>query len=125
MPASTDALLDGTECIQQCIPGTDMKLAVLISLFAQIAGVSTDTNSLISGAKCIQQCIPEGMMLAVLVSLASQIVSGGGTGGSGGAVTCGNGAPTSTPSSGCGIYIQLDSTPPGLYWSYFGGQWNA
>lgn len=124
MAADTNALMSDARCIQQCIPGSDMKLAILISLFAQIAGVPTDTNSLMAGAVCIQQCIPGAdMKLAVLISLLNQISGGGSVGG--GNVTCGTGAPTSTPSSGCGIYIQTDSVPPGQQFLYYNGSWHG
>ena len=121
--SATDALMNDAKCIVDCIPGSDMKLAVLISLFAKIANVSTNTDSLIDGAKCIEYCIPgTDMKLAVLISLASQIAGGGG--GVGGSVTCGNGAPSTAPSGGCGLYIQTDSVPPGQIWGYYNGQWN-
>lgn len=46
------------------------------------------------------------------------------TSSSGGGITSGAGAPTSTPSSGSGIYIQTDSVPPGLQWEYYSGAWH-
>lgn len=110
-------------CIQQCIPGTDYKLAVLIKLFATLANVPTDTASLLAGTECIFQCIPgPDMKLAVLISLLDQIAGGGSVSGSG--VTCGTGAPTSTPASGCGLYIQTDSVPGGKLWLYYSGDWH-
>jgi len=73
MPTATDTLMADARCIEICIPGEDMKLAVLISLFARIAGVSANTDSLIAGAGCIADCIPGAdMKLAVLISLAQQ-----------------------------------------------------
>jgi hypothetical protein len=123
--STTDALMDDARCIEQCIPGTDMKLAVLISLFARIAGVSADTNSLMDGARCIQQCVPgEDMKLAILISLLSQIAGGGGSGGLGGGITCGTGVPTSTPATGCGIYVQTDSIPDPTIFYYYNGAWH-
>ena len=118
MPTATDSLMSDAKCIDSCIP-PGMQLSVLISLFAQIAGVSTDTNSLMAGATCINSCIPQGMQLSVLVSLAMQIVSGGGAG-----VACGNGAPTSTPSSSCAFYIQTDGVPAGVIWEWYNGAWH-
>jgi hypothetical protein len=123
MAADTNALMNDAKCIEQCMP-RGMQLPVLISLFAQIAGVSVDTNSLIDGAKCIEQCVPQGFQLPILISLLNQIVSGGGSISGGGNVTCGAGVPTSTPSSGCGIYQQTDSIPPGLMWQYYSGAWH-
>lgn len=125
MPSTTDTLMDGAKCIEYCIPGADMKLAVLISLFAQIAGVSANTDSLIAGATCIQQCIPgTDMKLAVLISLVSSITGGGsGGGGSTSVVSRGNGEPTAaTPGF---LYLQLDSVPAGIiWWKDANGNWN-
>jgi hypothetical protein len=121
MAADTNVLINDAKCIAECVPGGDMKLAILISLFAKIAGVSTDTNALIDGAKCIYACVPgTDMKLSILISLASQAISGGPNG----LVSCGAGAPTSTPSSGCAMYIQTDSIPPGVVWQYYGGVWH-
>lgn len=41
-------------------------------------------ETLVADAVCINSCIPQGMQLAVLIYLASQIVASGGTGGGGG-----------------------------------------
>lgn len=79
MSAQTDTYVQEAACINACIPRGD-QLAVLIYLFAQIAGVTTDPNTLMQQAACINNCIPMGMQLPVLVYLASQITSGGGSG---------------------------------------------
>ena len=67
----------GARCIEPCVP-QGMELSVLISIFAQIAGVSTDPNSLMAGAVCIDRCIPKGIQDAALISILNQIVEGGG-----------------------------------------------
>lgn len=36
----------------------------------------------------------------------------------------GAGAPVAPPAGAEAIYIQTDSVPPGLYWSYYGGAWH-
>ena len=72
MSASTDSLSNLSVCIDRCTP-QGMKLAVLIVLAAQIAGVSTDPGVLQQNARCYLQCIPPRMKLSVLVSLAQQI----------------------------------------------------
>jgi len=46
--------------------------------------------------------------------------NGGGTGT--GTVSSGNGAPSSTPTSAA-LYVQLDSTPPGVIWYWNGSAW--
>ena len=114
--ASTDSLISQAKCIDQCIP-RGMQMAVLIAVFAKLAGMSTtDTNALINLAKCVDQCIPPGMQLAVLNGLASQIASGGGGLAQ---IFCGTGTPidgSANPNPGspiatCAIWIQSDSAP--------------
>ncbi len=110
----TDTLIADAVCIDQCVP-YGMRMAVLISLFAQIAGVPTNTDSLMAGARCIQDCIPSGMMLSVLISLADQIAQGGGTGGS----SClgrSVGPPVWVPDAGCTLALNFDDT--GGFWWY-------
>lgn len=75
-------LLDDARCLEQCIP-PGFQSAILISLFARVAGVSADPATLMADARCINACVPPGMQMAVLISLASQILAAGG-GGSGG-----------------------------------------
>lgn len=61
------------KCISKCIAPGD-QLPVLISLFAQIAGVSLDPTALVAGAKCISKCIAPGDQMPVLISLLAQIL---------------------------------------------------
>ncbi len=121
MAATTDQLQNDAKCIFDCVPGAEMKLSILISLFAQIANVSADPSVLMANAKQIFCCVPGiDMKLSILIDLFQS-----GSSSASGNVTCGLGAPTSTPSSGCGIYIQIDSGPlPGAYWSYYSGAWH-
>ncbi len=112
----TDVLIDEAKCIESCIVGADLKMAVLISLFAKIAGMATDTNALIEGAKCIQQCVPQGMLMAVLVSLADQINQGGGGGGSGSSCLGRSvGAPVWVPAATCQAAVNFDDQG-GMWW---------
>jgi hypothetical protein len=71
-PLDTNALIADATCIQQCIP-EKMQNAVLISILAKIAGVSTDPASLMAGVNCVDQCIPDGMKPSVIISLLEQI----------------------------------------------------
>jgi hypothetical protein len=80
MSAQTDSYVQGATCINSCIPD-GMKLSVLIYIFAQLAGVTTDPNTLIQASVCLNSCIPGDMKMAVLIYLASQITSSGGGGG--------------------------------------------
>lgn len=124
MPTDTNTLMNDAKCIFECVPGTDMKLAILISLFADLANVSADPSVLMNDAKCIQQCIPGAdMKLAVLISLVDQITGGSSTINIFG-VICGTGPPVLIPKTGCGIYIQTDSVPPGIMWLYYDGAWH-
>jgi len=77
----TTTLMNNARCIESCVP-EGMQLAVLINLFAQIAGMSTDPNTLMQAARCMT-CIPEGDRMGVLIYLADQIAQGGGGGGGG------------------------------------------
>lgn len=79
MSAQTDSYVQGANCINSCVPPGD-QLAVLIYLFAKIAGVTTDPNTLMQASNCINSCIPPGLQLPVLVYLASQITGTGGSG---------------------------------------------
>lgn len=116
--AATDSLIDQAKCIEFCIP-KGMQLAVLIGVFSKLAGMNpADTNALIALGTCIDSCIPPGMQIAVLNSLANQLA------GNGGCLSCGTGAPTFTPATGCCLYIQTDSIPPGTIWQYYSGSWH-
>lgn len=72
MACDAQSLATDAACIQTCIP-EGMRMAVLIYLAAQVAGVDPTAQSLVNSATCIQTCVPPGMRLAVLVSLACQI----------------------------------------------------
>lgn len=80
-PADTSASLTAGAACLDCIP-KGMQMPVLISIFAQIAGMSADAATLVSDARCLQ-CIPHGMQMPVLIYLAQQIIAGGGGGGMG------------------------------------------
>ena len=113
---ATDSLANQAKCIDQCIP-KGMQMAVLIAVFAKLAGMSTtDTNALIAKATCIDQCIPPGMQISVLNGLANQILAGGGGLAQ---IFCGTGTPIDgsanpnpgTPLASCALWIQSDSVP--------------
>ena len=75
MPATDPTILESNaKCIAKCIPPGD-QLPVLISLFAQIAGVSADPTALVAGAKCYSKCIAPGDQLPVLIYLADAIAN--------------------------------------------------
>jgi hypothetical protein len=75
MPATDPTTLEANaQCIARCIPPGD-QLPVLISLFAQFAGVSTDPASLVAGARCYSKCIAPGDQLPVLIYLADAIAN--------------------------------------------------
>lgn len=95
MSAQTDSLVQAAACDSSCIP-QGLQWAVVISLLAKIAGVSTDTNSLMANAVCINSCIPQGLQLAVMISLLSQITGGGVTAGA--AIVTQNPNGVTTPS---------------------------
>jgi hypothetical protein len=73
---SAQTLVTGANCLS-CIP-REMQLPVLISIFAELAGMSADAQTLVNNAKCLQ-CIDPKMQMPVLIYVASQI-TGGGTG---------------------------------------------
>lgn len=64
-------------CLESCIPA-GMQVPVLISLFAQLAGVNQDPNFLMQQAKRYADCIPAGLQLPVLLFLACEIATGSG-----------------------------------------------
>lgn len=101
--ATPAELMEDARCIDICIPD-GMKLAVLIKVFAENAGMSADPATLMAESRCIANCIPAGMQLSVLVYLANQILENGG-GGSGGAFTCSASDPVDAPTGGCGLHL--------------------
>ncbi len=74
MACDAATLVEQAKCIECAIP-PGMMWPVLISLAAQIAGVSTDPATLAELAKCNECQIPPGRQLAVLISLACQIAN--------------------------------------------------
>ncbi len=52
-------------------------MAVLILLFGQLIDMPADAETILEDANCIDQFIPDGSKLAVLISLACQLVQGG------------------------------------------------
>ncbi len=74
MATPLNTLADEARCIESCIP-IGMQLPVLIYLFAQIAGASTDPATLMANAKCYETCIPPGMQLPVLISLLDTVAN--------------------------------------------------
>ncbi len=124
MAINTDTLVQQSACIDRCIPD-GMKLAVLIEIFANIAGMAINTDSLIQNAVCINRCIPKGDQLGVLIYLAYLIQAGGGGGGGGVNQQVfnkdyGGGTPTDIPTSGSGI---ARDTSNGAVWWYVNGAW--
>jgi len=126
MSAATDALIAPAVCVQQCIP-EGYHVPVLISLFAQIAGMSTplNTNALMAGAVCIEQCIPPGMRLPVLISLAQQILATGGVG-AGAGQSClvgiaGSGSPSAA--APCPVSLAVNEIGQLWFWQTPGNVW--
>lgn len=113
--ATPAQLIDNSNCLA-CIP-RGYQLQVLIYLFATIAGVPTDAQTLVNNARCLE-CIPVGSQMEVLISLADQILTSSSLSAS--EVTCGVGAPTSTPASGCAFYIDTSNDAVYIYRS---GAW--
>ncbi len=113
--SSTDAEIADAVCIEQCLP-RGFYLPVLISIFARLANMSTDTNALIAGATCIECNIPPGMQLPVLISLAQQIVAGGGGGGGSSCLSRSVGPPVAVPPLACQVAINIDDV--GSWWWY-------
>jgi hypothetical protein len=124
---NTSTLASEAACISECVPA-GQQLAVLIYLFAQIAGMSTNPSTLASEARCIDSCIPRGSQLAVLIYLAAQIAAGGGTGGSGGVGTYTDGtlpAAISAPANPAiaNIVYAVNGTSPTYTWNVASQQW--
>lgn len=87
---------------------TGFQLPALISIFAEIAGVSADPQTLMARASCIYSCVPAGMQMGILIDLAQQILAGG-------ANSCllhGVGAPVAVPP--CIVAIYIEDPPSGL-----------
>lgn len=116
MAATPTELAAASECIDRCIPD-GQKWSVIIYLLASVAGVSADPTTLVANAVCIDTCIPQGLKPAVVISLLNSIQSGLAPSDQ---VSCGHGAPVSTPTAGCSLYVDLDSTAL-YYWD--GAAW--
>ena len=123
-------LVEAGKCINQCIPA-GMQMAVLISIWCRIVQLIDDTMScdpadLMESAKCIYCNIPPGMQMPVLISLSCQILTGGGTGGGCGSTFSGDGDPTGVvfPDCDTAFYVQKDSVPTGIIWSWYDGVWH-
>lgn len=119
MPSSAEQLLSAANCLD-CGISDGSKLSILIYLFAQIADVPTDSASLIAAGSCLDCQLPQGVSprLSILIALADTIASAPAPVSD--AVTCGVGAPTTAPSSGCGVYY--DTSNDAVY-IYRGGAW--
>lgn len=72
MACDPQTLVSDAKCIECAVP-EGMRLAVLISLAAQIAGVSANSQTLTTNAQCIECNIPPGLYLPVLIALACEI----------------------------------------------------
>lgn len=123
MDCDGETLMRDARCL--CIH-EGLQMQVLISLFCKILNFmdpmqACDGETLMREARCI--CIQPGEQLPVLILLTCKLVQlaeQGGVGGGGG-VTCGNGPPTDTPSSGCGIYTDNISGAQYNYNPVYGG----
>ncbi len=90
------------------------------------------TSELFAQAACFS-CLPDGQLQILELQLLCEIsstLSGGGGGGSG-TVFCqswftGNGDPTGviTPACPVAAYVQQDSVPIGVIWSWWNGSWH-
>ena len=101
---ATPAEISAAASCYACIPNKD---EALIYLLARISGV-TDPATIAANATCYS-CIPNKQ--EALLYLMDFFTSGG----SGSFVTCGVGAPTSTPVSGCGMYIDTSNDAVYIY----------
>jgi hypothetical protein len=82
--------------------------------------MTCDVQTLITDAACLT-CIPPGMQSLVNTALLCNIASAiSAATGAAGQVTCGNGAPSTAPTPGCGIYYDKVSTAF-YYWD--GAAW--
>lgn len=95
MDCSTNALLNGARCYQNCIPG-GMMLPVLIALAVDISGENPDPNYLMGKAARYHSQLPAGAELPVLIALACDIAN-------------------STPSSSPLIPVMASDTAPSVY----------
>lgn len=73
MACDPNQLVADAKCIQCNIPNGAMP-AIMVSLLAQIAGVSADPNTLVKNASPLQG-IPAGARGAVMISLLCKIAN--------------------------------------------------
>lgn len=110
--ATTQELIDGSVCIQSCIPAGMQKAAIIYLLSQQLTPVPTPAE-IATAASCIQCGIPAGMMDAAILYLLN---SGAGGGGASSGVTCSPSSdPSGTPTGNCGLWVRLDT---GQAWVY-------
>ena len=126
MATDAQSLLGASNCYLRYGANTNMLLAMMVQLLAQLyqqegGTMAVDAASLLSAANCYL-CNANGPndLMAMAVVLLSQLVNSGG----GGGVTAGYGTPTATPATGAALYIQIDSAPPGQLWEYYSGAWH-
>lgn len=125
---SADTLLNEARCYE-CNTSNGyglelMKLAVLRRiLLAMDPTAVTDPSTLLNEARCYECSGANGYMLLLMeLALLNRLVDSATA--LSGNVTCGTGAPTVAPASGCGLYVQTDSVPAGVIWQYYGGAWH-
>ncbi len=120
MAVDPNTLLADAVCYA-CQPGNAwaFKLALLKQILLAVNPMAdTSPNALLELAKCYS-CQP-GNAESFELALLQQIVNAGGASGSGG-VTCGAGAPSVAPASGCGLYV---NTTNGAIYTYYSGAWH-
>jgi hypothetical protein len=91
--------------------------------------VTCNAEQLLAGATAAGLVSP-GISLKTLMAINAYLDcqinnTGGGGGGGGNGIVCSNtagGAPSITPTSGCGILVD---TSTGNLWAYYNGAWNA
>lgn len=93
-----------------CFACISNKQEALLYLLAQIAGV-TDPAIISANASCFA-CIPNKQE-AILYLL--DAIATASSGGSGGFVLCGSGAPVAAPAGGCSVYIDTDTDALYIY----------
>src|SRR5947207_14683055 len=98
-----NALIADAKCDLSCLPPGLVWYAILAALIDVGNGNAVpDATTLASEANCLLCVISPGMVpYAILQAIRG--ISSGGSGGGG--VTCGTGAPSAAPASGCGLYI--------------------
>lgn len=95
-----------------------MMLAVLAALVAVGEGEPMpDAQELMDQISCLRCALQPGDVPLAILGAVSNITSGG----SGGGVTCGSGAPVAAPSGACALYIDTDD---GTLYMYYSGAWH-